>query len=372
MLKQKSPGALYKIVLPTAEEAYDVGSLDVMDEESDYKLPGLQHRYPDTALIMATDICAGFCRYCFRKRKAVAPLNDDKIENFDDIIDYIERHTEISNVLLSGGDPFTLGNNKLLSLLEPLANIEHLNYIRIGTKILAYLPQRITEEPEFVEKLKELNKKKLIKIIVHFDHDEEFSKETTKAIEMLNNAGLTLYDQTVLLKGINDDIVTMTNLLDQLTAHKIIPYYIFQAMPVKQSLHLQVSLLDAMSLMNEISKTRSPLENKFKFIIPNELGKMECIGFDDNYLYFKHHKSVDSLKTGELFKVPCDKKRTWFSKEEIIYLKPSLNSSIYEPLCPTSLREFTQEKPSNGVFDSVSNNKQNVTKAKQLHKRSAL
>jgi len=321
LLSKNLDTSLNKIVLPAKEEKQADGSLDSMNENADYKIHGLQHRYPDTVLLMVSEMCASHCRFCFRRRIFDSEnFVDEKIKNINDIVFYLKAHTEINNVLLSGGDPFVNSNEIILNILEAIININHIKYVRIGTKILAYLPQRITEEPEFISKLKELNKKKPILIVTHFDHYKEVSTETIEAIRMFNCAGLKLLSQTTLLKGINDNVETMKQLFETFIAYNIFPYYIFQTMPAKGATHYQVKFVDAIKLINDFSINLSGLGKSFRYIIPHNSGKIEAIGYDSNYFYFKYHRSRDPLKTGKLLKIPFDLERVWFEKEEIIFL----------------------------------------------------
>jgi lysine 2,3-aminomutase len=208
---------------------------DPLGEENQSPVPQLVHRYPDRVLFLTTGVCAAYCRYCTRSH--LVSKKDKvhaRIAQWDRALDYIRAHPEIRDVLLSGGDPLTLTNNRLEYLLSRLRAIPHVEIIRIGTKVPVVLPQRIT--PAL---LKMLRKYHPLYMSIHVTHPEEITPEVALACNNLANTGIPLGSQTVLLKGINDQVDTMKNLFHLLLKLRIKPYYLYQCDPIPGSAHFR-------------------------------------------------------------------------------------------------------------------------------------
>jgi len=196
---------------------------DPLHEDADAPVPGMTHRYPDRVLLLLTDQCAMYCRHCTRRRKAGehdAPMPKD---NVDKALDYIREHKEIRDVILSGGDPLTLGDERLDEVLGKLSQIEHLDIVRIGSRLPVVLPQRITDSLLTV-----LKKYKFVWLNTHYNHPNELGEAAVKALAKLSEAGIPLGNQSVLLKGINDNVDVMKALVHKLVKNRVRPYYIYQ------------------------------------------------------------------------------------------------------------------------------------------------
>ena len=215
---------LYKQVIPDIKELEFHGLYqDPLAEEDDSPVRNIVHRYPDRCLFLVSPVCAGYCRFCTRKRKVGDPL---KI-NHRDIqsgIDYIRDHAEIRDVIISGGDPLMLSDERLEKILSQLRAIPHVEILRIGSRMPCFLPQRITGK--LVRMLKKYHP---LYINVHFNHPDELTPRAMHALARLANAGIPLGNQTVLLKGVNDDAETMKRLMQKLLQARVKPYYIYQA-----------------------------------------------------------------------------------------------------------------------------------------------
>lgn len=231
---------LRRTVIPaTAEQRRTHGeSEDPLDEDTDSPVPGLVHRYPDRVLFLVTDFCSTYCRYCTRSRvvghRGPTRFNMAQLEG---AIHYIEKNASVRDVLLSGGDPLTLSDEKLEWLLSRLQRIPHVEMLRIGTKAPVVLPQRIT--PALTRLLKRYHP---LWMSIHFTHTDELTPETAQACERLADVGIPLGSQTVLLKGINDDIDTMKHLVHGLLRIRVKPYYLYQCDPIVGSGHFRTSV----------------------------------------------------------------------------------------------------------------------------------
>jgi lysine 2,3-aminomutase len=211
---------------------------DPLGEDADTPVPGLVHRYPDRVLFLVTGFCSTYCRYCTRSRM-VGKIGECRfnVDQWERAISYIEATPAVRDVLLSGGDPLTLGDDKLEWLLARLRRIPHVEMLRIGTKAPAVLPQRVT--PALTRMLKRFHP---LWMSIHFTHPDELTPEVSQACERLADAGIPLGSQTVLLAGINDDVETMRRLVHGLLRIRVKPYYLYQCDPISGSAHFRTSV----------------------------------------------------------------------------------------------------------------------------------
>ena len=227
-----------KQVIPTVDEI-SVSSEEMSDpcgEDSHMPVPGLVHRYPDRVLFLLTDRCASYCRYCTRSRVVSGAGENNLKTNFEDAFQYLENNKSIRDVLFSGGDPLLYADNKLEKIIKRIRSIKHIEFIRIGTRIPIFLPQRIT--PNLCNMLKKYHP---LWMSVHTNHPKELTSEVKQALEMLADSGIPLGNQSVLLKGVNDDISTMKSLVHKLLQCRVRPYYLYQCDLIEGSSHLRTS-----------------------------------------------------------------------------------------------------------------------------------
>jgi lysine 2,3-aminomutase len=212
---------------------------DPLAEDHDTVVPGLVHRYPDRVLFLTTGTCSTYCRYCTRSRLVGNPGGEYQFSTrqWEKALGYLEAHTEIRDVLLSGGDPLSIGDDKLDWLLTHLRAIRHIEFLRIGTKVPVVLPQRITKNL-----VKMLKKHHPLWLSIHFTHPKELTPEVTESTARLADAGIPLGSQTVLLRGINDDPSVMTPLMHGLLKRRVKPYYLYQCDPIRGSHHFRTSV----------------------------------------------------------------------------------------------------------------------------------
>ena len=221
--------------------------LDPVGEENTMPVKGLVHRYPDRVLFLVTDRCASYCRYCTRSRLVSNAQDYNFHPSYKEGLEYIRNHPEVRDVLLSGGDPLLLSNRKLDKLLGELRAIPHVEFIRIGSRIPVFLPQRIT--PELCEIFK---KHGPIWMSIHVNHPKECTQALFEATEQLSFAGVPIGNQSVLLNGVNDDVQTMRSLLHRLLMMRVKPYYLYQCDLITGSAHLRTSVLKGMEIMKAL------------------------------------------------------------------------------------------------------------------------
>ncbi|MEN8714638.1 MAG: KamA family radical SAM protein [Verrucomicrobiales bacterium] len=233
-------------VIPRVEETWTspYEMADPCGEDDSMPVPGLVHRYPDRVLFLVTDRCAAYCRYCTRSR-VVSGAGEQELEtDHEAAFRYLEEHTEIRDVLLSGGDPLLFSDKKLEKILERLRSIKHIEFLRIGSRVPIFLPQRIT--PELCEMLQKYHP---LFLSVHVNHPRELTLEVKEGLERLANHGVPMGNQSVFLRGVNDDVETMKTLVHKLLMCRVRPYYLYQLDLIQGSSHLQAPVAKGIEII---------------------------------------------------------------------------------------------------------------------------
>jgi len=281
-----------KMIIPSIDELNVAGTYDTSGEARSTKAHGLQHKYPETALILSTNICAAYCRYCFRKR-LVGLSNREILARFKDALPYIRRHKEINNVLISGGDPLVLPTSVIEQFVAELAKIKHLDYIRIGSKIPVVFPDRILDDMSLTTMLKKHTAKdKRFYVVTHFNHPNEITEESINAIDRLIDAKIIMNNQAVLMKGVNDNAETLARLMKKLVSIGVNPYYVFQCRPVKRvKSHFQVPFVRGLQVVEGAKKTLDGHSKRFKYCMSHYTGKVEILGIKDGQIYLRYNQA---------------------------------------------------------------------------------
>ena len=306
-----------RLAVPQAHESYLEGSYDTSGEKSNTVLPGLQHKYEQTALILATNECAMYCRHCFRKR--LVGLNTAEVlQDIGPAAEYIEKHKEITNVLVTGGDPFVLTNDRIDEILGALTEIRHLDFIRLGTRVPVTFPERIISDDEFLDMLKKYSSdKKPLYVVTQFNHPREITKRSVRACDKLRKIGITISNQTVLLKGVNNDSEIMAQLQRGLVHIGVIPYYVFQCRPVRRvKKHFQIPLYNACRIIQETRRKLDGHSKRFRFIMSHPTGKVEILGMYNGQFFFKYHQAKNPNNVGVVFSRLADKTSAWLDDLE--------------------------------------------------------
>ena len=211
--------------IPTAQELHkaDADLLDPLHEDTDSPVKGLTHRYPDRVLLLVTDQCSMYCRHCTRRRFAGQHDQAVPLEQIDACIEYVRNHPEVRDVLISGGDPLVMSDDRLEYIIAKVREIPHVEIVRIGSRTPVVMPQRVT--PELCAMLKKYHP---VWLNTHFNHPKEVTEESKRACAMLADAGVPLGNQSVLLAGVNDCVFTMKKLVHELVRMRVRPYYIYQ------------------------------------------------------------------------------------------------------------------------------------------------
>lgn len=287
-------------VIPRIEESVPspLEMADPCGEDSNMPVPGLVHRYPDRVLFLVTDRCASYCRYCTRSRVVSGVGEQELHTEFEEIYRYLEAHTEVRDVLLSGGDALLFSDDKLKGILQRLRAIRHIEFLRIGTRVPIFLPQRIT--PELCQMLQEFHP---LWMSVHVNHPRELTLEVKAALERLANHGIPLGNQSVLLKGVNDDVEVMRTLVQKLLRCRVRPYYLYQCDLIHGSAHLRTSVAKGIEIIEGLrGHTTGYAIPQFVIDAPGGGGK---VPINPGYVLFHdQEKIVIRNYEGKIFEYP--------------------------------------------------------------------
>ncbi len=310
--KKDKNDPIKKMIVPSRDELNLEGSYDTSGEKQSTKSVGLQHKYPETAFVLATNKCAAYCRFCFRKR-LVGLSTAEILERFDTAVDYIKKHKEIDNVLVSGGDPLILPTETVEKFLSKLSKIKHLSFIRFGSRVPVTFPDRILMDKKLLKIFKKYSKKnKRLYIVTHFNHPNEITEKSTNAVDKLIKANVILNDQTALLKGVNDKPEILVELMKKLVSIGVNPYYLFQCRPVKRVVHhFQVPFYRGCKIVDDARKKLDGHSKRFKFMMSHNRGKIEVLGTRNNYIYFKQHQARNPELVGQIFRKKLNRKSGW-------------------------------------------------------------
>jgi KamA family protein len=267
-----------KLVIPDESELEEWGRLDASYEASYTVVPGLEHKYPSTALLLVNDVCGAYCRFCFRKRLFMDD-NDEVVKDVSEGVAYIREHDEISNVLLTGGDPLIMCTGKLERIISQLREIDHVQIIRIGTKMPAFNPMRITEDPSLLEMIEKYSTpQKRIYIMAHFNHPVELTDVAIEGLGLLHKAGAVTINQTPLIAGVNDDPQVLSELFNKLSYIGVPPYYVFQCRPTLGNRIYSTPVEQSYEVFEQARMMSSGLAKRARLVMSHTTGKIEVIG----------------------------------------------------------------------------------------------
>ena len=291
-----------RICIPGMQELSGTGVEDTSGEGDNTVIRGMQHKYRQTALILTTNQCSMYCRFCFRKRM-VGYTDQETAEHIKEMAEYVAQHTEINNVLLSGGDALINSNETIAMYLKTFSQIPTLDFIRLGTRTPVVLPMRIYEDEELLGILKEYNRKKQILIVTHFNHLNEVTPEAKKAVDALIACGCVVRNQTVLLKGVSDDPKALARLLNRLVSIGVIPYYVFQCRPARGALdEFQIPLLKGSAIVEEAKSMMNGQAKSIHYCMSHVTGKIEILGeIEPGKMLFKYHQAKYAKDNSRIF-----------------------------------------------------------------------
>jgi KamA family protein len=283
-----------RIVMPDVQELDEWGQLDASNEEQYTKVRGLEHKYTSTALLLVNEVCAAYCRFCFRKRLFMDE-NDEVTKDISEGLEYIREHREINNVLLTGGDPLIMSTSKLEPIIQKLREVDHVQIIRIGTKIPAFNPFRIINDESLLEMIRKYSTdEKKIYIMAHFNHPRELTPEAIKGLNLLMQAGAIVVNQTPMIQGVNDDPDVLAELFNKLSFIGVPPYYVFLCRPTLGNETYAVPVEKGYRIYEGARKQCSGLAKRARLVMSHESGKIEVLAVTEDQVFFKYLRAADS------------------------------------------------------------------------------
>ncbi len=300
-----------RIIVPDLCELDEWGRLDPSNEQTYRVMPGLEHKYNSTALMLVSDVCEGICRYCFRKRLFI-DNRDEYLRDPQAAFEYIRQHPEITNVLLTGGDPLILSPVKLEDIIRELMAIEHIRIIRLGTKVPAFNPYRIINEPALPEMIgKYSTDRKKIYIMTHFVHPRELTNAAVRAVNILQRAGAIVANQMPLIKGVNSDPEVLAELLANLSFIGAVPYYIFQCRPALGNRAFTIPIEQGYEIIEQAKSLVSGLAKRVRYVMSHSTGKIEIVGKTEDLVYLKYHRAANDLESGRFLVLASNPNAYW-------------------------------------------------------------
>lgn len=305
-----------RIIVPVSGELEPWGRLDASDEEAYTVVPGLEHKYADTALLLVNDVCGGYCRFCFRKRLFMND-NDEVVRDISRGLAYIREHAEITNVLLTGGDPLILSSERLNAIIARLWEIEHVRIIRLGTKMPAFNPARILRDPKLLEMFERYrHPERKLYVMAHFNHPRELTPSAIEGLSLLLKAEAVVVNQTPLIAGVNDDPEVLAALLNTMSYVGVPPYYVFQCRPTLGNKPYSVPVEQAFEIFEAAQAKCSGLAKRARFVMSHTSGKIEVVGKHDGHVYMKYHRSPDPANNGRLLIFKSNPQAHWLDDYE--------------------------------------------------------
>lgn len=307
-----------QLIIPRPEELKDWGKLDASNEAANTVVRGVQHKYPDTVLLLCNEVCGAYCRYCFRKRLFMND-NDEASVNVSEGLRYIAEHPEVTNVLLTGGDPLLLSTRRLTDIIVKLREIPHVQIIRIGSKMPAFNPWRILDDGDLTSALSwHSTPHKRIYMMAHFDHPRELTDAAVEGIDRLIRSGVICVNQCPIIRGVNDDPQVLADLFRKLSWIGCPQYYLFQGRPTAGNAPYEVPIVRGWQIFREALRLGSGLARRARFVMSHETGKVEIMAVDDRHIYLRYQRAKDATLRGRFLVCKRNDQACWLDDLTIL------------------------------------------------------
>ena len=307
-----------QLIIPRAEEMLDFGKLDASQEAANTVFQGVQHKYRDTALVLVNNVCGAYCRYCFRKRLFMDD-NDETTNNLEPAFAYIGSHPEITDVLLTGGDPLIMSTPKLRAITERLVQMPHVRTIRIGTKLPAFNPFRILDDPSLQQLFRDVSgESRALYLMAHIDHPRELTAEARASIACALENRARVVNQCPLIRGINDDPEVLASLFTEMTLLGAPQYYLFQCRPTAGNAAYEMPLVRGWQIFQEASRRCSGLSRRARFCMSHSTGKIEVLGIDEDHIYLRYHRAKNPADQGRVMICERNEEAFWFDQLTVL------------------------------------------------------
>jgi KamA family protein len=305
-----------RIIIPDADEMEPWGLADPSSEASYTVLPGLQHKYPSTAVLLVSDLCGGRCRFCFRKRlffdRPDEGSSDEVSRDVSRGIAYIRQHPEVNNVLLTGGDSLMRPTTALTEILEQLMAIDHVRIVRLGTKMPAFNPWRILDDRPLLDLATRFCRgDKRLYFMIQFNHWRELTEPAREAISLIQRTGSATCQQTPLIRGVNDDPADLARLWSELSFLGVAPYYVFQCRPTVGNRTYAVPVEESYRIVEAARGKCSGLAKRARFVMSHARGKIEIVGLAEGQVFMRFHRSPGHQDRGRFLVFPSNPGAYW-------------------------------------------------------------
>lgn len=325
-----------QLIIPREEELNDWGKLDASNEAAVTVAHGVQHKYPHTVLLLCNEVCGAYCRYCFRKRLFMDE-NDEVTNDVSEGLRYIAGNPNVTNVLLTGGDPLLMSTRRLTEIIEALRAIDHVKIIRIGSKMPAFDPWRLVNDKPLQELFrKHSTPRKRIYLMAHFDHPRELTDEAVDGIDCFIKCGVICVNQCPLIKGINDDPMVLADMYRQLSWMGCPPYYLFQGRPTAGNEPYEVPIVQGWNIFREALRHGSGLARRARYAMSHETGKIEILAVDEKHIYLRYHRAKDEANRGKFMVCKRNDEAYWMDQLEpadpadVDYFKPTQIGNVFD------------------------------------------
>jgi KamA family protein len=300
-----------RLIIPDPRELEDWGQLDASNEAANTVARGVQHKYADTALVLTASTCGAYCRYCFRKRLFMRH-NEETAHDFTAAYAHVARHPEITDVLLTGGDPLVLSTARLAPVIRRFAAMPHVRTVRIGSKMLAFNPFRILDDAALLDVIERtVAGGTALYVMAHFDHPRELTAPAREAIRTLQESGAHVVNQCPLIRGVNDDVDVLVELFQTATELGMPQYYLFQGRPTAGNEPYEVSMVEGWQLFDEARRRCSGLSRRVRYAMSHATGKIEVLGVDDERIYLRYHRARDPENESRILVRARDDEAYW-------------------------------------------------------------
>ena len=325
-----------QLIIPREEELNDWGQLDASNEQAITVARGVQHKYAHTVLLLCNEVCGAYCRYCFRKRLFMDD-NDEVTNDVSEGLRYIADHPEVTNVLLTGGDPLLMSTRRLVEIFEALRAIPHVKIIRIGSKMPAFDPWRILSDDKLREAFRTFSgPQKRIYLMAHFDHPRELTDVAAEGIDCCVRDGVICCNQCPMIKGVNDCPDVLSELFQKLSWIGCPPYYLFQGRPTAGNEPYEVPIVRGWRIFQEALRHGSGLARRARFVMSHETGKIEVLAVDEKKIYVRYHRAKDPNDRGRFMIYQRNDDAYWLDQLEPV---EGTNTPRFKPSSPFEVNE---------------------------------
>lgn len=300
-----------RLVIPDEGELEDWGELDASNEAENTPIRGVQHKYPHTVLLLCNEVCGAYCRYCFRKRLFMND-NDEVSIDVSRGLAYIADRPQVTNVLLTGGDPLLMSTPRLGRIIGGLREIPHVGIIRIGSKMPAFDPDRILQDDALCALFRQHSTpQRRIYLMAHFDHPRELTDLAIAGLDRALASGLAVVNQCPIVRGVNDDVDTMTELFRRLSFLGIAQYYVFQGRPTAGNRPYETTLVESYEIVEAARSRVSGLARRARLVMSHASGKIEIVGIDARHIYLRYHRAKNPADEGRFMVFHRDDDACW-------------------------------------------------------------